>query len=68
VFVEAEGQAPFRRIVLGPRVGSLRRARWPKPGEKVVIDGIQKLQNGVPLAVTLTNLAAEIAPRRVASL
>lgn len=69
VFIEAGGQAQFRRVVLGPRVGSFYIVRdGLKPGEKVVIDGIQKLQNGVPLAVTLTNLAAEIAPRRVASL
>jgi membrane fusion protein (multidrug efflux system) len=59
VFVVGAGsKAEFRKITPGPRVGAFYVVNEGlKAGEEVVVEGIQKLQNGVPLAVTLTNLA-----------
>jgi membrane fusion protein, multidrug efflux system len=56
--VGADNKAEFRKITPGPRLSSFYVVTAGlEPGEKIVIEGIQKLQNGVPLAVTLTNLA-----------
>jgi membrane fusion protein (multidrug efflux system) len=56
--VGADNKAEFRKITPGPRFGSFYAVTAGlKPGEKIVVEGIQKLHNGVPLAVTLTNLA-----------
>lgn len=60
--VGANNVAEFRKITPGPRIGSFYVVQdGLKPGEKVIVEGIQKLQNGVPLAVTLTNLAPSVA-------
>ena len=60
--VGAENKAEFRKIIPGPRLGSFYVVQAGlKPGEKVVVEGIQKLQHGVPLAVTLTNLVPVVA-------
>jgi len=59
--VSAENKAEFRKITLGPRLGTFYVVKEGlKAGEKIVLDGIQKLQNGVPMAVTMTNLASEM--------
>ncbi len=59
--VGPDNKAVFRKIVLGPRIGTFYVVRdGLKPGDKVVVEGVQKMQNGVPLAVTMTNLMAEI--------
>jgi len=56
--VGANNVAEFRKITPGPRIGSFFVVQdGLKPGEKVVVEGIQKLQNGVPVTVTLTNFA-----------
>jgi membrane fusion protein, multidrug efflux system len=55
--VSADNKAEFRKVAIGPRVGNFFvLAGGVKPGEKVVIEGVQKLQNGVPVAATMTNL------------
>lgn len=55
--VGKDGKAEFRKVQPGPRIGSLYVIREGlKPGEQVIVDGIQKLQNGTPIAVTETNL------------
>lgn len=60
--VGANNVAEFRKITPGPRIGSFYVVQdGLKPGEKVVVEGIQKLQNGVPLAVTLTNFTPAVA-------
>jgi membrane fusion protein (multidrug efflux system) len=57
--VGTEPKAEFRKVTPGPRVGALYVITdGLRAGERVVLDGIQKLQNGVPVTVTLTNLAA----------
>lgn len=58
--VGAENQAQLRKITIGPRVDTFYVVKEGlKPGEKVVIGGIQKLQNSVPMSITLTNLTSE---------
>lgn len=57
--VTPENTVKSRRIEPGPRVGSFFVVRSGlQADDKVVIEGIQKLQDGMPVAVTLTNLAA----------
>jgi membrane fusion protein (multidrug efflux system) len=63
VFVVAAGKAEFRRVTPGPRVGSWYVIREGlKAGEQVVVEGVQKLQNNMPVSVSLTNLAAGVDP------
>lgn len=55
--VGPEGKAEFRKIVPGPRFDTFYVVKEGlRAGEKVVVAGIQKLQNGVPVTVTWTNL------------
>lgn len=62
--VGADNKAEFRKITPGPRVGACYVVSdGIKAGEKIVVEGIQKLQNGVPMMVTLTNLAAQATTR-----
>jgi len=58
VVVNAEGKVESRKVKPGPRAGSL----WileegVKPGEKVVVEGVQKVRDGMPVKATL--VAAE---------
>lgn len=66
VFVAGvDGLAEFRKVTPGPRVGTFYVIKdGLKPGEKVVIEGIQKLQNNAPIAPIFTNLAAEVSGMR----
>ena len=51
--VAADGQAEFRPVKVGPRVDGLYVIESGlQPGEKVVVEGAQKLQNGMPVAAT----------------
>ena len=60
--VGTDAKAQFRKITIGPRVDTFYVVKdGLKSGEKVVVGGIQKLQNGAPMSVTLTNLAAELS-------
>jgi membrane fusion protein (multidrug efflux system) len=68
VFVlRADSTAEFRRVTPGPRVGSYSViTEGLKPGERVVVEGIQKLQNNAPVLPIITNLTlppAGQAPR-----
>ena len=61
VVVNAESKAESRKVKPGPRVGSL----WIleegiKPGEKVIVEGIQKVRDGVLVKATV--VPAEAAP------
>ena len=54
VVVNAESKAETRKVKTGPRVGSL----WileegVKPGEKVIVEGVQKVRDGVPVKATV---------------
>jgi membrane fusion protein (multidrug efflux system) len=58
VVVNAESKAESRKVKAGPRIGNL----WileegVKPGEKVVVEGVQKVRDGIAVKATL--VAAE---------
>ncbi len=58
VFVVHNNQAQLRKIELGPRVDNCYVvAAGLKPGERVVLEGMQKLTNTNPVSVTVTNMA-----------
>jgi len=61
VFVVSEdNQAEIRKVTLGPRAGNFFVVEAGlQAGEKIVVEGSQKLQNHTPVAVTLTDLASE---------
>lgn len=51
--VTADGKAEFRPVQVGPRVGSLYVIESGlQPGEKIVVEGGQKLQNHMPVAAS----------------
>jgi len=52
--VNAESKAETRKVKTGPRIGSL----WileegVKPGEKVIVEGVQKVRDGAPVKATV---------------
>ena len=58
--VGADGAAEFRKVEVGPRAGNLQVIESGlKPGEQVVVEGGQKLQNRMPVSVTLRPAAGE---------
>ena len=58
--VAADNRAEFRKIAVGPRVDNLYVVESGlQPGDKVVIEGGQKLQNNMPMSVTLQPAAGE---------
>jgi RND family efflux transporter MFP subunit len=68
VVVNAESKAETRKVKTGPRAGSL----WVieegvKPGEKVVVEGVQKVRDGAPVKATVVpaEQAAPAAPAPV---
>lgn len=63
--VGADNRVEFRKVSVGPRVDNLYVIESGlQPGEKVVIEGGQKLQNNMPVSVTLQSSAGE-APATV---
>jgi membrane fusion protein (multidrug efflux system) len=57
--VRRDRTAEFRKVTPGPRVGNLIViTEGLKPGEQIVVEGIQKLQNNTPVAPTLQPAAA----------
>ena len=60
--VGADNKAEFRKVTLGPSVDNLYVVESGlQPGEKVVTEGGQKLQNNMPVSVTLQPAASESA-------
>lgn len=56
--VDADRKAEFRKVTPGPRVDNLIViSEGLKPGEQIVVEGIQKLQNNTPVAPTLQPVA-----------
>lgn len=62
VFVVGPGNlAEFRKVTPGPRVGTFYViTEGLKPGDQVIVEGIQRLQNNTLIAPTFTNLTAEL--------
>ncbi|MEX0602757.1 MAG: efflux RND transporter periplasmic adaptor subunit [Bacteroidota bacterium] len=53
VYVENNGRAEERRVVLGARQGTLLEIlEGLQPGDRVIVSGFQKLVNGSPVQVT----------------
>lgn len=58
--VAADGRAEFRRVAVGPRIDNLYVIESGlQPGEKIVVEGAQKLQNNMPVAATFRPAAGE---------
>ncbi|HTO99179.1 MAG TPA: efflux RND transporter periplasmic adaptor subunit [Myxococcales bacterium] len=63
VVVSAEGKAESRKVKPGPRVGSL----WileegVKPGEKVIVEGVQKVRDGMMVKASVVPAEAAAPP------
>ncbi|MFO1530195.1 MAG: hypothetical protein U1F77_10825 [Kiritimatiellia bacterium] len=57
--VDADKKAEFRKVTPGSGVDNLIViSEGLKPGEQIVVEGIQKLQNNTPVAPTLQPAAA----------
>ena len=66
--IGADNKAEYRVVQLGPLVDGLRVARAGlKPGERIVVNGLQRVRPGAPIApetVEMTATAAASAPVR----
>jgi len=62
--VDKDGKAEYRAVTLGPVVDGLRVVRTGlKPGEKVVVNGLQRVRPGAPItAQTVPMVATNVAP------
>jgi len=59
--VGADNTAQFRKVSPGPRVGTYYViSSGLQAGDKVILDGIQKLQNNTPIAPAFTNLVTGV--------
>ncbi|WUR15211.1 efflux RND transporter periplasmic adaptor subunit [[Empedobacter] haloabium] len=57
-----DNKAEYRPVALGPAVDGLRVVRnGLKPGEKIVVSGLQRVRPGAPLAPTLVAMDADPA-------
>ena len=64
--VGADNKAEYRPVTLGPTVGGLRVVRTGlKSGEKIVVNGLQRVRPGAPIAAQL--VAMDAAPVALAS-
>jgi len=67
--VDKDNKAEYRPVTLGPQVDGLRIVRdGLKPGEKIVVNGLQRVKPGAPITPTVVPmdadpLAAETAQR-----
>jgi len=58
--VDNESKAEYREVVLGQAVDGLRIVRSGlKPGEKIVVNGLQRVRAGAPVAPVLTEMNAD---------
>ena len=71
VVIDADNKAEYRVVQLGPLVDGLRVARSGlKPGERIVVNGLQRVRPGAPVApqlvpmVTAAGAAAAVATAR----
>jgi multidrug efflux system membrane fusion protein len=61
--VGADGKAEYREVQLGPVVDGLRVVRAGlKPGEKIVVNGLQRVRPGAPIAAQVVPMLASLAP------
>jgi multidrug efflux system membrane fusion protein len=58
--VNGEGKAEYRPITLGPIIDGLRVVRGGvKPGEKIVVNGLQRVRPGAPVTAQLVAMDAD---------
>lgn len=63
VVVGPDGKAEFRPVHLGTQVGALRSVRTGlKPGERIVVNGLQRVRPGASLAPQLVAMEAASSP------
>ena len=61
--VDKAGKAEYRAVTLGPVVDGLRVVRSGlKPGEKVVVNGLQRVRPGAPITAQTVPMVAAAAP------
>jgi multidrug efflux system membrane fusion protein len=61
--VKADGTAEYRPVTLGPAVDGLRVVRdGLKPGEKIVVNGLQRVHPGAPVTAQLVAMDADAKP------
>ena len=59
--VKADSTAEYRTVTLGPTFEGLRVVRdGIKPGEKIVVNGLQRVQPGAPVTAQLVAMDAEL--------
>jgi multidrug efflux system membrane fusion protein len=61
--VGGDGKAEYREVTLGPVSGGLRVVRAGlKPGEKIVVNGLQRVRPGAPVTAQDVPMVATTAP------
>lgn len=61
--VDKDGKAEYRSVKLGPLDDGLRIVREGlKPGEKIVVNGLQRVRPGAPIAAQVVPMVAKAAP------
>jgi multidrug efflux system membrane fusion protein len=63
--VDAQGKAEQRQVTLGPVVDGLRVVRGGlKPGEQIVVNGLQRVKPGAPIKAQSVPMMASVAPAK----
>jgi multidrug efflux system membrane fusion protein len=63
--VDAQGKAEQRQVTLGPVVDGLRVVRGGlKPGEQIVVNGLQRVKPGAPIKAQTVPMMASVAPAK----
>ncbi len=61
--VDKDGKAEYRSVKLGPLDDGLRIVREGlKPGEKIVVNGLQRVRPGAPIAAQVVPMVVKAAP------
>jgi multidrug efflux system membrane fusion protein len=61
--VKADNTAEYRNVTLGPVIDGLRVVRdGVKPGEKIVVNGLQRVHPGAPVSAQLVAMDADLKP------
>jgi multidrug efflux system membrane fusion protein len=63
--VDAQGKAEQRQVTLGPVVDGLRVVRdGLKPGEQIVVNGLQRVKPGAPVKAQTVPMMASVTPAK----
>ncbi len=66
--IGADSKAEYRAVTLGPSIDGLRVVRdGVKPGEKIVVNGLQRVQPGAPVTAQLVAMDGADKPVKVAA-